>query len=101
MLRIGAFLAVAASARAQIADSGSARFEFVVAARQLGPVDYRDPIGVMSPDGQWLAYTSGGWLRLMQVSGGPMSALGPPSARVLSVAWPPDSRHVAALEIDE
>jgi Tol biopolymer transport system component len=53
----------------------------------------------MSPDGHWLAYTSDGRLKLTQVAGGAVSTLGPPS-RVFSIAWLPDSRHLAAFEVE-
>jgi hypothetical protein len=56
MVAAGIFMACAANVRAQ--SPGNARLRFVVEARQLGPVGYRDPVGVMSPDGQWLAYAS-------------------------------------------
>ena len=96
---IGACIVAAPSAQAQSADSAPPRSRIVVAARQLGPVGYRDPIGVMSPDGSRLAYTSDGRLRLTQVAGGPVRTLGPPS-RVISIAWLPDSRHLAAFEVE-
>ena len=91
--------ALATNVHAQLPAGASARLRFVVEARQLGPVGYRDPVGAMSPDGQWLAYASEGRLRLTQVAGGPVSTLGP-LGRVLSVAWLPDSRQVAALQLD-
>jgi len=99
LVLIGACITVARTAQAQNADSAPARSRFVVAARQLGPVGYRDPIGVMSPDGHWLAYTSEGRLTLMQVGGGGVTTLGPPS-RVISIAWLPDSRNIAAFEVE-
>ena len=94
----GICLATVASVHAQQPAGASTRVRFVVDARQLGPVGYRDPIGVMSPDGEWLAYASGGRLRLTPVAGGVMSSLGP-RTNVRAIAWP-DSRHVAALEFD-
>src|SRR4030095_16408151 len=93
----GIVMAVAAAGHAQL--PGNARLRFVVEARQLGPVGYRDPVGVMSPDGQWIAYASEGRVRLTQVAGGPVSTVSP-FGRVASIAWHPDSRHVAALQID-
>ena len=96
---IGAGIAAAPGAQAQNADSAPPRSRVIVTARQLGPVGYRDPIGVMSPDGHWLAYTSDGRLRLTPVAGGPLRTLGPPS-RVVSIAWLPDSRHFAAFEVE-
>jgi Tol biopolymer transport system component len=95
----GAFLVIAVSAFAQQPATGSARIRFVAEARQLGPVGYRDPIGVMSPDGEWLAYASGGRLRVTPVAGGAVSTLGT-LARVAAVAWRPDSRRVAHFEVD-
>ena len=94
-----AFLVIAASAFAQQPATSSTRIRFVAEARQLGPVGYRDPIGVMSPDGQWLAYASAGRLRVTTVAGGAVSTLAP-LARVAAVAWQPDSRRVAHYEID-
>jgi len=94
---VTAGLAMAAAINAQA--PASARLRFVVEARQLGPVGYRDPVGAMSPDGQWLAYASEGRLRLTQVAGGPVSTLGP-RGRITSVAWLPDSRRVASLQGD-
>ena len=89
----------AANAYAQSPAEASSRFRFVVEARQLGPVGYRDPVGVISPDGQWLAYASEGRVRLTQVAGGPVNTVSP-RGRVMSIAWRPDSRHVAALQLD-
>src|SRR5262245_66018320 len=89
---VTAWIAMAAAVHAQA--PASARLRFVVEARQLGPVGYRDPVGAMSPDGQWLAYASEGRLRLTQVAGRPVSTLGP-RGRITSVVWLPDSRRVA------
>jgi Tol biopolymer transport system component len=99
VLAIAIVFASVATAHAQAPAGATSRFRFVAEARQLGPVGYRDPIGVMSPDGQWLAYTSRAQFRLTHVAGGPVSPLGP-RGRVVAIAWQPDSRHVAAFEID-
>jgi len=98
MVTAGISMACAANLPAQF--PASARLRFVVEARQLGPVGYRDPVGAMSPDGQWLAYASEGRLRLSQISGGPVTTVGPSSGRITSIAWLPDSRRVAALQAD-
>ena len=34
------------------------RLRYLTTARQLGPIGYRDPLGVVSPDGESLAFTS-------------------------------------------
>jgi len=98
MVTAGISMACVANVRAQ--SPASARLRFVVEARQLGPVGYRDPVGAMSPDGQWLAYASEGRLRLSQISGGPVTTVGPGGGRITSLAWLPDSRRVAALQSD-
>ncbi|MGH7460036.1 MAG: hypothetical protein ACREMA_03285 [Longimicrobiales bacterium] len=72
---------------------------YVASARQLGPVGYRDPRGVISPDGEWLAYTSGGLLQLTHTAGGAVQTLGR-FAGVFSVVWRPDGRNIAALAAD-
>ena len=48
----------------------SPRLQYVTTARQSGPVGYRDPLGVMSPDGEWLAYAAGTGLYLQRIVGG-------------------------------
>lgn len=82
-----------------VADGGG-RLRFVADARQAGPVGYRDPRGAISPDGMWLAYTSGDRLRLVRVAGGPDHALGRPARAIRALAWLPDGRSVTALEVD-
>jgi Tol biopolymer transport system component len=86
-----------AFASAQSAELPTLRF--VTATRQLGPVGYRDPLGVISPDGEWLAYTSGGLLQLMHSAGGPVHTLGR-FARIFWITWLPDGRSIAARAAD-
>jgi hypothetical protein len=76
-----------------------APFRLVLSARQLGPVGYRDPLGVISPDGESVAYTSGVWLQLTHSAGGPVQRLAR-FARFLSVVWHPDGRSIAVLASD-
>jgi Tol biopolymer transport system component len=87
----------ATSAAAQSMESVPLRL--VATAPQLGPVGYRDPLGIMSPDGEWLAYTSGGSLRLTHAAGGTVRALAR-FAAIRSIAWRPDGRSVAVLATD-
>src|SRR5215467_6454345 len=75
------------------------RLHFVTAASQLGPVGYRDPLGVISPDGERLAYTSGGRLMVTHTSGGLAVSIGR-FVMILSLAWQSDSRRVAAMVVD-
>ena len=74
------------------------RLQYVATARQWGPVGYRDPLGVMSPDGTWLAYTSGTRLYLQHTVGGPVTELEPGINTITEMAWLPDSRHLAVRE---
>jgi Tol biopolymer transport system component len=95
---IGAAVVVIAPA-AWAQDAGPT-LRFVTDARQMGPVGYRDPLGAVSPDGEWLAYTSGDWVRLMRLVGGPVATLGPAARRISALAWQADSRHVTVYEQD-
>jgi len=74
------------------------RLRFLTSARQLGPVGYRDPVGAVSPDGSWLAYTSGGNLLLTHISGGPVRQLGEPVQRIYELAWHPNAAQIAVRE---
>ena len=62
-------------------------------------MSYRDPLGVISPDGEWLAFTSNGWLAVAHTAGGIVQRLAR-FANVASIAWAPGSRSVAALATD-
>ena len=44
---------------------------WIADAHQLGPVGYRDPAGAISPDGKWIAYSEGRFLRVRPIAGGP------------------------------
>lgn len=85
-----------ASIRAQAVD---ATLRFVTSVPQMGPVGYRDPLGVISPDGEWLAYTSGEWLRQIHTAGGPVRTLAR-FERILAIAWHPDGKRIAARVFD-
>ena len=76
------------------------RFRYVTTARQLGPVAYRDPLGVPSPDGRWLATHVGLHLWVEPLAGGPFRELGEGRRRRLHLVWRPDSRTVVAREAD-
>lgn len=87
-----AALTVAASLDAQ-------RLRYVTTATQLGPIGYRDPLGVVSPDGEWLAFTSAQHVLVQRVVGGPVRELGPVDGVASDLAWLPDSRHLAVREV--
>jgi len=75
-----------------------ARLQYVTSVRQLGPVAYRDPLGALSADGEWLAFTSGRRLAIQRVTGGPVLDLARAEGRYTWLTWHPDSRHVVARE---
>ena len=65
-------------------------------AHQLGPVGYRDPAGAISPDGRWIAYSEGRFLRVRPAGGGPVVALPPAEAQIRNLTWSPDSQRILA-----
>ena len=80
---------------AQSPDTVAPRLRYVAAVSQPGPVSYRDPLGVISPDGLWLATASETHLRVQRVVGGSVVELGSSDERITDLAWLPDSRHLA------
>src|SRR5262245_34255851 len=78
--------------RGQTADP---RLAWVATARQFGPVGYRDPAGAISPDGKWIAYSEGRFLRVKPIDGGAIVDLPAGPAQIRYIAWRPDSRALA------
>ena len=74
----------------------ASRMTWVADAHQLGPVGYRDPAGALSPDGRWIAYSEGRFLRVRAAEGGPLVDLPPGDAQVRNIAWSPDNRTILA-----
>jgi len=71
------------------------RLAWVATAHQFGPVGYRDPAGAISPDGRWIAYSEGRFLRVRPIDGGPIVDLPPGPAQIRYVTWRPDSLAIA------
>lgn len=91
-------LATLAAPRAE-AQSERPRLRYLSTARQPGPVAQRDPLGVPSPDGRWLATHAGLKLHVEPISGGgPSRQLGRGEHRRLHLAWRPDSQTLVARE---
>lgn len=74
----------------------SPRLQFVTTARQFGPVSFRDPLGVISPDGEFLAWSVQHHLYVRRVDGGPVRELATEPGLILHLAWLPDSRGIVA-----
>ena len=60
---------------------------WVATAQQRGIVGYRDPVGALSPDGEWLAYAEGRDLRVVPVVGGASRRMVRADGQVRHVAW--------------
>ena len=75
-------------------DGSSPRLAWIATAHQLGPVGYRDPAGAISPDGKWIAYSEGRFLRVRPVDGGPVVDLPPGDAQIRNLSWHPDSQRI-------
>ena len=75
---------------------GMERLTWVADAHQFGPVGYRDPAGAISPDGRWIAYSEGRFLRVRAAEGGPLVELPPGEAQIRNIAWSPDNRTILA-----
>jgi WD40 repeat protein len=91
VLGLAAFAAIMIGARRHpIADAD--RIHWIATAHQLGPVGYRDPAGAMSPDGQWVAYSEGRFLRVSAIGGGPIVEFPAGEAQIRHIAWHPDNR---------
>jgi hypothetical protein len=75
-------------------DADTSRLSWVATAQQFGPVGYRDPAGALSPDGRWIAYSEGRFLRVRSVDGGPAVGFPPGEAQIRNIAWSPDNRTI-------
>jgi Tol biopolymer transport system component len=98
---LAALLGAAAGAIAwRVRGSGSdlppVRLAWVATAHQFGPVSYRDPVGAISPDGKWIAYSEGRFLRVRPLDGGPAIELPAGRAQIRNLSWRPDSRAILA-----
>jgi Tol biopolymer transport system component len=82
--------------RARVDPAPTPRLAWVGAAHQFGPVSYRDPAGAISPDGRWLAYSEGRFLRVRPIDGGPVVELPANEAQIRNIAWSPDNRSILA-----
>ena len=73
---------------AQVRDAlDQPQLTWLATARQFGPVSYRDPAGAISPDGEWLAYSEGRFLRVRPVGGGAGVDFEPGPAQIRNLHW--------------
>ena len=79
---------------ARIPVSDASRLTWLADAHQFGPVGYRDPAGAISPDGQWIAYSEGRFLRIRSANGGSIVDLPAGDAQIRNLAWSPDNRTI-------
>jgi Tol biopolymer transport system component len=77
-------------------DTELPRLSWIATAHQFGPVSYRDPAGAISPDGKWIAYSEGRFLRARPVDGGPTVEFPPGNSQIRNLAWSPDSTRIVA-----
>jgi Tol biopolymer transport system component len=74
----------------------AARLTWIADAHQLGPVGYRDPVGAISPDGRWIAYSEGRALRVRPADGGPVIDFPAGEAQIRNIVWDPESQRILA-----
>ncbi|HJU44537.1 MAG TPA: hypothetical protein VJ691_17050 [Vicinamibacterales bacterium] len=82
-------------ARQPSAPSDFPQLSYVTTAHQFGVVGYRDPVGVISPDGTRLAYTEGRFIRVVPIGGGAPVTLAPGQGQIRYLTWTTDSTVVA------
>jgi WD40 repeat protein len=92
---IAAIGAISMRAR-QLPLADQTRLAWVATAHQYGPVGYRDPAAAISPDGRWVAFSEGRFLRIQPIGGGPSIEFPPADGQIRHLVWNPNSRIVAA-----
>jgi hypothetical protein len=84
------------SSRPAPADAGaSPPLTYVATAQQLGVVGYRDPVGVLSADGRFVAYSEGRYVRVIPLGGGSSPLLPPADGQVRWLEWLGEGRLLA------
>lgn len=76
--------------------TGSDAPSLVATVHQFGPVGFRDPLGVISPDGRRLATAAHNQLRIHDLPDGTVHPLVTGEARILHLAWRRDGRLLVA-----
>src|SRR3954465_7934003 len=94
LLAGGVAVFLVAARRAPPADTS--RLTWAGEAHQFGPVGYRDPAGAISPDGRWLAYSEGRFLRVRPIAGGPLIDMPAGEGQIRTIVWSPESKRILA-----
>jgi Tol biopolymer transport system component len=68
-------------------DGARPALAYAATAHQLGVVGYRDPVGVLSADGRFVAYSEGRHVRVVPVGGGASPLLPPGDGQVRWLEW--------------
>lgn len=68
-------------------ESDPVRMTWIATASQFGPVGYRDPVGAISPDGRFIAYSEGRFARVRPVEGGPVVELPAGDGQIRYLTW--------------
>ena len=72
----------------------------VATVHQFGPVGYRDPLGIISPDGRSLVTAANHVLQVRPLDGGEPRLLPSGTARITHLIWHPDGRLVVGQRED-
>jgi Tol biopolymer transport system component len=97
LLLVGALAALMTRRpRIDLPNADRSELAWIAIARQLGPVGYRDPVGAVSPDGKWIAYSEGRFLRVRPVEGGGTQEFPAGASQIRHLVWNPDSRRILA-----
>lgn len=71
------------------------RLQYITTAQQFGPVSFRDPLGVLSPNGEFIAWSVQNHLHVRRTHGGPVREVATEPGLILHLAWLPGSRGIA------
>ena len=96
VLLLAAALAVVVGRTTPSRSAEPSQLAWIATARQFGPVGYRDPAGAVSPDGKWIAFSEGRFLRVRSIGGGPAVEFPPASGQIRHLVWSPDSHTIVA-----
>ena len=72
------------------------RLHYLATAYQFGPVSFRDPLGILSPDGKQLAWSVQSHLYVRGINGGPVRELATEPGLILHLFWLADTRRIVA-----